>query len=448
MSYPYKVDYNDHFETPMVAYEDILPILDALCPLSRRGVGGESEDNKYREKARSKQVLYDPYYCDGKAASFLAQLGFENVRHEKRDFYKDIKNNEIPLHHTLITNPPYSGDHKERCVRFAVDNLRNNSESPIPFLILMPNYIACRNHFRSAILSEANSTKDPLDIFYVVPSNPYEYEHPDGTGKEIPPFASIWFCGIPLSKLEAVKHAFRRKHGNCSVGLQGGKNSRSQSPRLLCSLQDLKAIGAVPTQKRKNVKQRRREKRKRERESQLAVSMNSQVPSEIKVTSAIPAERLNNAKRRRREKRAADSQIPAKKIQEKNQDGSNKVKIKQISHIQVRNAKQRRREKRKRDKGESSITSSEAPQQAPQQKQKQSHESTNNLKESSGDAVTQKSKKFEHSTTSIIHMDKLKNAKQRRRDKRKRHTAKSLIAPETGGRLQKPKPENTIKKPA
>jgi len=27
-AYPYKVDYNDHFETPLTAYKDIQPILE------------------------------------------------------------------------------------------------------------------------------------------------------------------------------------------------------------------------------------------------------------------------------------------------------------------------------------------------------------------------------------------------------------------------------------
>lgn len=26
-AYPYKVDYNDHFETPLIAYKDIEPVL-------------------------------------------------------------------------------------------------------------------------------------------------------------------------------------------------------------------------------------------------------------------------------------------------------------------------------------------------------------------------------------------------------------------------------------
>ena len=29
MSYPYRADYNDHFETPLRAYQDVAPLLEA-----------------------------------------------------------------------------------------------------------------------------------------------------------------------------------------------------------------------------------------------------------------------------------------------------------------------------------------------------------------------------------------------------------------------------------
>ena len=80
--YDYETDYNDHFETPRIAYEDILPLLDGLD-----------------EKARRKDhALYDPYYCNGRAAVLLSKLGFHKVIHRKRDFYKDVQNETIPDH--------------------------------------------------------------------------------------------------------------------------------------------------------------------------------------------------------------------------------------------------------------------------------------------------------------------------------------------------------------
>lgn len=108
IQYPYKVDYNDHFETPQCAYEHIMPLIDAVQP---------SPD-------RENHIIYDPFYCNGRTKVLLQSLGFTNVVHEKRDFYKDVEKNQLPNYHTFITNPPYSSDHKEKCVQFAIDRLR------------------------------------------------------------------------------------------------------------------------------------------------------------------------------------------------------------------------------------------------------------------------------------------------------------------------------------
>jgi hypothetical protein len=265
--YPYKVDYNDHFETPVIAYKDILPLLDVVEPVQKRK-NSKTIDNDDIQANRSKHILYDPYYCDGQAAHLLKDLGFTNVKHEKRDFYKDVENDEVPKHDTFITNPPYSDCHKEKCVRHAVEQLRKKNDSKTPFFILMPNYVAVKNHFREAIGS-VDGKEDPKDIFYVIPSKPYEYEHPEGTGKEIPPFKSIWFCGIPAEKVKSAKEAFRKEHGFDSVGLLGSKTPFSKSPRLLSTLQELKAIAAVPNEKRKNPKQRRKERHQKSKDRRL-----------------------------------------------------------------------------------------------------------------------------------------------------------------------------------
>jgi len=216
----------------------------------------------------------------------------------------------VPLHHILVTNPPYSESHKEKCVRYAVENLRCDedgnqgygggkaSSRNKPFFLLMPNYVACRDHFFRAALS---STKDqdhhnddddtdhhhpkrkanndgredpPLDILYVVPSISYEYDHPAGTGKEIPPFASIWFCGIPVDRVQDAKDAFRKIHGEESVvGTSSLRSSgtTATTPRLVSCLMDLKELGVIPTKKRRNPKQRKKERQR------IAGSLDSKV---------------------------------------------------------------------------------------------------------------------------------------------------------------------------
>ena len=276
--YQYKVNYNDHFETPLIAYQDILPLLDAIQPSS------DSSNNENQESLRACHILYDPYYCDGQTKRHMQTLGFSKVQHEKRDFYNDIEKNQVPEYHTFLTNPPYSGDHKEKCVRYAISKLRpkqvgnmitdgkkvlindkddsdngngvcvNDSDGMAkPFFILMPNYVACRNYFRTAILSgiKDSDQADPLDILYVVPSTPYEYDHPEGTGHDQPPFFSIWFCGIPSDRVQSAKKAFRKAH-----------EGKSYSPRLVSTLAELKEFGCVPTMKRKNLKQRLKSKLK------------------------------------------------------------------------------------------------------------------------------------------------------------------------------------------
>ncbi len=235
--YPYEVDYNDHFETPLVAYQDILPLLDFI-----------GSTNQKKNPQRQDHIIYDPYYCNGRTKELLHSLGFTNVKHEKRDFYQDISNNQVPFHHSFITNPPYSSTHKERCLQYAINNLRTKS---IPFFILMPNYVALKEYFRSTISNPLNNNNnnndddDPLDIFYILPSVPYEYDHPDGTGHEISPFASIWFCGIPTQFISKAKNAFI--------------SSKTKNNAIWASsLMELRQFKAIPTEKRKNPKQRRK----------------------------------------------------------------------------------------------------------------------------------------------------------------------------------------------
>ena len=73
--YPYEVDYNDHFETPLVAYQDIAPLLDWLA----EGV------------PRKEHRIYDPYYCNGQTTTLFRQLGFHGIINRKSDFYKDFE---------------------------------------------------------------------------------------------------------------------------------------------------------------------------------------------------------------------------------------------------------------------------------------------------------------------------------------------------------------------
>ena len=265
-SYPYEVDYNDHFETPLRAYEDILFLLDIVAP---------------QKINRSKhQILYDPYYCNGKTIKQLSQLGYHSpnsninsnqnqiqnqnkdkdknqnqnqnqnqtgiIIHKKRDFYKDIQTNSIPLYDTFITNPPYSSNHKQKCLHFCIQQIQKYQKS---FFILMPNYVACKDYFRQII----NDLSSNVTIAYFVPNIPYEYEHPEGTGKTIPPFASIWFCGMKKSNMQLLKQQQIDTNSDKLITDNG---------QLVFDLHQLQIMGAVPTIKRLNPKQRKKRRQK------------------------------------------------------------------------------------------------------------------------------------------------------------------------------------------
>ena len=249
--YPFKVDYNDHFETPIRAYEDVLPLLDLVSPAQKgRDIDKKAaKKNKKRKRPssdnaplRTDHTLYDPYYCAGRAKEMLQSVGFPNVVHEKRDFYADVRNDTVPEHDTFITNPPYSQDHKERCIEYAIQNLRRRGR---PFFLLMPNYVALKEYYRDCTALSDGGEAD--DVVYVVPPSHYEYDHPEGTGHEVPPFASLWFCGVGRDAVERCRRAY--------------SNSDGRGPKIACSIKELQRLGAVKSGNRKNPRQRRKMKK-------------------------------------------------------------------------------------------------------------------------------------------------------------------------------------------
>ena len=194
-------------------------------------------------------MLYDPYFCDGRTAILLRQLGFDKVVHEKRDFYRDVSNNKIPLHDTLLTNPPYSDTHKEKCLEICIRQFR---EKKRPFFLLMPNYVAARNYYRRILGSNME------DVAYLIPSGPYEYDHPEGTGHEIPPFASLWFCGMGKDKIEHFKRSWESSESS---------KMRKRRTTFATSLEELGKLGVIPTERRPNPRQRKKRRAQKDGQS-------------------------------------------------------------------------------------------------------------------------------------------------------------------------------------
>lgn len=78
----FDVDYNDHFETPRIAYEDLQPALNALLT--------------HLHVATSSCTIYDPYFCQGQMVAHMQALGFHNVINMNRDFYRDVHSKAVP----------------------------------------------------------------------------------------------------------------------------------------------------------------------------------------------------------------------------------------------------------------------------------------------------------------------------------------------------------------
>ena len=95
-------------------------------------------------------VIYDPYYCAGGTKRSFKTLGFANVINENVDFYDVLARDAVPEHDVLVTNPPYSADHVERCLTFAAENLEKHAR---PYFLLLPSYVVNKPYYVDALLT-------------------------------------------------------------------------------------------------------------------------------------------------------------------------------------------------------------------------------------------------------------------------------------------------------
>ena len=165
-SYPFQPDPDDHCESPFEAYQDIAPLLHQLAArLSRRP---------------SELRIYDPFYCAGACVKHLAAVGFTSVYNRCEDFYAVRRSGEIPAHDIVVTNPPYSGEHPERLLRWCRENGK-------PFALLMPNYFIAKPYYRDALSvtrtaagARIQSHGGAASVAYLVPRRRYNYWTPRG----------------------------------------------------------------------------------------------------------------------------------------------------------------------------------------------------------------------------------------------------------------------------
>jgi hypothetical protein len=192
----------------------------------------------------------------GTQRSFKA-LGFSNVINENKDFYEVVKNDEVPEHDVLVTNPPYSEDHIERILKFCVGSGK-------PWFLLVPNFVYVNPYYTKA-MDEAKAKP-----FYLVPTTRYWYTAPTGARAEkaqrTSPFLSFWYCDLAQPDVNAAfVSGWRAKQGPLAAGgptrptLAGHLN---QLPHSMRAQYD-------PTRRRLRKKQREahdRKTRKREAE--------------------------------------------------------------------------------------------------------------------------------------------------------------------------------------
>jgi hypothetical protein len=280
---PFATNYNDHFETPFQAYVDIKPVLDWLCT---------SQQHADKSNVR----LYDPYYCNGRTVTLLKRLGYNNVVHEKRDFYGDISNDTVPGHDVVITNPPFSDSHKTQCLNFCFRKLRQAVEldkvrstgNSIPFLLLMPAYVAAKQYFRDFLNKESDSVND---IIYLIPSTTYNYDHPENTGKDHCPFESLWFFGIGKERIDSFQIYWE--------SLPPGTRRLT----LATSLTQLQSLRVVSATNRPNPKQRSRIRKRMRKEAAIQEQETSRTDtytSNMDDTDKLVAAHTEPGKRRKR----------------------------------------------------------------------------------------------------------------------------------------------------
>jgi hypothetical protein len=175
-SFPFKTDPDDHCESPLVAYEDICPLL-------------ESYKRLIRKKSNRELSIYDPYYCDGRVALHLKSLGCPEVYNKKEDCYEVWEDpSRYPEYDVFLTNPPYSGVHVEKLMEHVTSNNK-------PWMLLMPNFVHKKDYFQRLTV---NNGQCPI---YLVPKKRYIYQPPPNfrekkisdTHKKSSPFISMWY---------------------------------------------------------------------------------------------------------------------------------------------------------------------------------------------------------------------------------------------------------------
>jgi hypothetical protein len=182
VKHAFEVDPDDHCETAADAYDDVLPVLRWLA----------EKLGKRPDELR----IYDPYFCAGAVQRNLAQRGFPKVYNKNEDFYLIAAEKKTPKYDVLLTNPPYSEDHIEKCLSFCCSTGK-------PWLMLVPNYVYTNPYYEPTL--EATKSRP----FYIVPPRRYAYFAPGGVRssreKKTSPFLSFWYGDLGTANAEFIR---------------------------------------------------------------------------------------------------------------------------------------------------------------------------------------------------------------------------------------------------
>lgn len=204
--FPFPTDADDHCESPLEAYQDIVALLQCL------------------EKQQGRKLsIYDPYYCDGAVVRNLTELGFPDVYNKKEDCYHVwLDPSAYPSFDVLVTNPPYSEDHIEKLMK----HVTSNQFGFRPWLLLMPNWVIKKEYYAAAVAQ--------IRPFYIVPNKRYVYLPPkdfrsskkSDTHKKSSPFVSMWYIwGGSAATNEALIQAFQQSNASQRCQLARSKNA-------------------------------------------------------------------------------------------------------------------------------------------------------------------------------------------------------------------------------
>lgn len=167
------------------------------------------------KKPKQKLKIYDPYFCEGSVVKHLNRLGFTDVYNKNEDFYKVVEIGTAPDFDVLVTNPPYSGDHFRKILRFCGAQKK-------PWLLLLPNFVCRKNYYLPSLglepgtksvggelkgLPTGNSTgtSTPEKPLFLLPNptKPYRYWAPGRAGfedrnvaKGTTPFETFWYVSM------------------------------------------------------------------------------------------------------------------------------------------------------------------------------------------------------------------------------------------------------------